>query len=168
LEKIAQTVACAMQPRIEDKRLSLRIVREPGCPYCDALVDRALVTRVFSNILDNAIRFSSHEQSLEIRISRIEIAPCDGARLFSLQIEFRDEAIGIPSNELELIFEKFAQSSTTRSAAGGTGLGLAICKEIMHLHNGSIRASNNDRGGATFTLTFPLQSESLATADVRP
>ncbi|MBU2645974.1 hybrid sensor histidine kinase/response regulator, partial [bacterium] len=62
----------------------------------------------------------------------------------------------IPADELETIFEKFTQSSRTKTGAGGTGLGLAICREIIEAHHGKIWATNNPDGGATFSFYIPL------------
>ena len=64
---------------------------------------------------------------------------------------------GIPPAELDTIFEKFVQSSTTTTGAGGTGLGLAICREIIHAHGGRIWAENRVEGGARFSVVLPRQ-----------
>ena len=53
------------------------------------------------------------------------------------------------------IFDKFVQSSKTRTGAGSTGLGLPICREIMTAHRGSIRAENSPEGGAIFRVELP-------------
>ena len=72
-----------------------------------------------------------------------------------MSIEVRDEGIGIPENELDTIFDKFVQSSKTKTGAGGTGLGLAICREIIVAHRGTIRACNNPEGGVSLLVTLP-------------
>ena len=69
----------------------------------------------------------------------------------------RDEGMGIPEEELEAVFDKFVQSSKTKTGAGGTGLGLAICQEIIHAHGGRIWAENYSGGGASFTFLLPSQ-----------
>jgi two-component system sensor histidine kinase ChiS len=74
----------------------------------------------------------------------------------ALLVTIEDEGVGIPEEELDSIFDKFAQSSKTRSKAGGTGLGLAICQEIVTAHGGKIWAENNDKGGARFCFSLPL------------
>jgi len=74
----------------------------------------------------------------------------------ALQVSFKDEGIGIPEKELEVIFNKFIQSSKSRSDAGGTGLGLAICQEIVRGHQGSLIARNNPEVGSTFMVELPV------------
>ncbi|MFN8911782.1 MAG: ATP-binding protein, partial [Alphaproteobacteria bacterium] len=59
-------------------------------------------------------------------------------------------------HELNVVFDKFVQSSKTRTGAGGTGLGLSICKEIISAHSGNIFAQNNQNGGASFIFSMPL------------
>jgi signal transduction histidine kinase len=66
-----------------------------------------------------------------------------------------DQGIGIPEDELELVFDKFVQSSKSKTGAGGTGLGLAICREIVVAHRGTISAHNDSKGGAVFEILLP-------------
>jgi signal transduction histidine kinase len=73
-----------------------------------------------------------------------------------IQLRVDDEGVGIPAAELEAVFDKFVQSSKTRSGAGGTGLGLAICRQIVMAHGGSIVASNLPHGGTRFEVVLPL------------
>ena len=54
-----------------------------------------------------------------------------------------------------MVFDKFTQSSKTKTGAGGTGLGLAICQEIIRGHQGSIWVKNSKKGGAIFKFTLP-------------
>jgi signal transduction histidine kinase len=75
----------------------------------------------------------------------------------ALRLAVADQGPGIPPDELEFVFDKFAQSSTTRTGAGGTGLGLAICREIVHAHQGTITASNRAEGGAVFEVLLPYE-----------
>jgi len=71
-------------------------------------------------------------------------------------MSIEDRGPGIPKEELVTIFDKFVQSSQTKTGAGGTGLGLAICYEIVKAHNGKIWAENNKKGGATFHFMLPV------------
>jgi signal transduction histidine kinase len=70
-------------------------------------------------------------------------------------IRVSDNGIGIPPDELEDVFDKFVQSSKTRTGAGGTGLGLSICQQIILDHGGRIWAENDDTGGTSICFLVP-------------
>ncbi len=114
--------------------------------------DRVQIERVVHNLLSNAIKFSPDGGLIDICVGNAMTPQGDSA----LRISFSDSGVGIPAGELEDIFEKFVQSSATKTGAGGTGLGLAISREIIVAHHGTIAASNNPGGGATFTVTLPI------------
>ena len=83
----------------------------------------------------------------------VEIAArCEGQEI---TVSVSDRGDGVPHDELDRIFEKFIQSTTTKTGAGGTGLGLSICKQIIEQHQGKIWAENRDGTGARFTFTVP-------------
>ncbi len=128
---------------------------EPPPEPLSAMVDSHRFMQVIRNLLSNAIKFSPSGGRITIAMS---------PRASHLVITVRDQGVGIPEAELETIFDKFVQSSKTKTGAGGTGLGLAICREIMAAHQGRIWAANAPEGGAVFTVELPLtpgvQSES--------
>jgi len=113
------------------------------------LADKKYVIQLLRNLLANAIKFSPDNSVIKISIISLE-----KEWLFSI----KDSGIGIPYNELEEIFEPFAQSSFTKTGAGGTGLGLSICKKIIEAHHGKIWAENNLEGGAGLYFTLPKTS----------
>ena len=78
----------------------------------------------------------------------------------NIKITIQDEGIGIPSDKLEYIFDRFKQvdGSTTRKY-GGTGLGLTICKELVSLLNGEINVFSKLDIGSTFEVIIPKNSE---------
>ncbi|KZN51907.1 ATP-binding protein [Pseudoalteromonas luteoviolacea] len=108
--------------------------------------DRDQMVQVVRNLLGNALKFSPEQSHVEVYLSQREDQVC---------LTICDQGVGIPSDELEHIFDKFAQSSKTNSGAGGTGLGLAICKEFVLLHKGCIYARNSESGGAEFVVELP-------------
>lgn len=114
-----------------------------------ARIDRGMMSRVIRNLLGNAIKYSPHGERIEITIDQKEQ---------TILLRVRDHGHGIPEDELETIFDKFVQSSKTRSGAGGTGLGLAICRETARLHHGRIWAKNDPGGGAVFSFEIPATS----------
>lgn len=128
-------------------------------PDTAAEIDPVRFGQVIRNLLSNAIKFSPDQGTVSVVCSAATLAngrrATDPETLPALQIAVRDMGLGIPENELEHIFDKFVQSSKTKTGAGGTGLGLAICREIVHAHRGSIRACNNPGGGASLIVLLP-------------
>ncbi|MFB0827430.1 sensor histidine kinase [Chromobacterium violaceum] len=113
-------------------------------------LDPFRIGQVIRNLLSNAIKFSPAGSEIRIQAQQTER---DGADWIMASVE--DRGPGIPEKELETIFDKFIQSSTTKTGAGGTGLGLAISREIVHAHRGWITAGNLPGGGAIFTFAIP-------------
>ena len=128
-----------------DKNIS---IRHDKCDIeCNINVDPEKIQQVLLNLLSNAIKFTPENGTVDIAVHKKDE---------SVSVSVRDSGIGIFENELETIFEKFIQSSKTKTGAGGTGLGLAICREITNAHNGYIWAENNTAEGATFIFELPL------------
>lgn len=120
-----------------------------------AWFDADKMLQVIRNLLSNAIKFSHPEGTITISFELDEMED-------TLSMLIADEGIGIPADELSLVFDKFIQSSKTDSGAGGTGLGLAICKEILKIHGGTIQALNSSTDGATFKFTLPRSDPQAA------
>ncbi len=112
------------------------------------VIDKMKIRQVLRNLFSNAIKFSPEGGHIEVHLEQ---------RDQMLLVSLRDQGTGIPENELETIFDKFTQSSKTKTGAGGTGLGLPICREIIHGHQGKIWAENNPEGGACFYFQLPLE-----------
>lgn len=113
--------------------------------------DKVRIGQVVRNLLSNAIKFTSPDSHL-----RIDCEPGDAGWL---RISVADQGPGIPGAELATIFDKFVQSSKTRSGAGGTGLGLSICREIVTHHGGRIWAENAAEGGARVIFILPFEPD---------
>lgn len=116
-----------------------------------AEIDREKITQVMINLLSNAIKFSEEKGSIIIQVK-----PAMLEQKVAVSVSVSDGGVGVPPEELGEIFDKFVQSSKTKTGAGGTGLGLSICKEIIRMHNGKIWAENNPQKGAIFTFTIPV------------
>lgn len=128
-----------------DKHIKIECVTSDGDET--VRVDSDKILQVLRNLMSNAVKFSP-ENGLVI----ISTSKRNGAFVVSVS----DQGIGIPEDELEAIFDKFVQSTKTRTAAGGTGLGLAICREIVQAHGGRIWAENRVEGGARVSFEIPL------------
>lgn len=129
---------------------SLREIKFEG-PSSDGdarvVADANKLMQVIRNLLSNAIKFSPQGGTIRAGLER---------KGQTFVVSVRDRGPGIPEDELEAIFDKFIQSSKTRTGAGGTGLGLSICQEIITAHKGRIWAENNPDGGAVLTFQIPL------------
>ncbi len=133
----------------------------------DLTCDRLRIKQVFQNLLTNAAKFTPSGKQVSIFVSlgelpaeeEIEERTGETSATPAFLIEFKDEGIGIPDDEFEAIFNKFIQSSKSRSEAGGTGLGLAICREIVKGHHGALTVENNPGGGSIFTVVLPYSQE---------
>jgi len=113
--------------------------------------DREKLTQVVINLLNNAIKFTS--RSGEIRIKAREL---NG----QVEVKVSDTGIGIPTEDLDRVFDKFYQvDSTLTREAGGTGLGLAICKGIIEAHRGRIWAESELGKGSTFIFRLEKWSD---------
>lgn len=150
LSKLVQMTISELDVMSKEKNISINFFR----PDFDNLrsMDSQKITQVIRNLLSNAIKFSRVGGKIEIKI---ENENENDNLLFSIY----DQGVGIPSNELETVFDKFMQSSKTKTGAGGTGLGLSICKEIIEAHRGKIWVKNNPEGGVTFSLVLPYKQE---------
>lgn len=131
---------------------------------CDAV----RISQVVRNVLSNAIRFTPRDGTVVVQVGVPEQASAaEGTDAAGVMVAILDEGPGIPENELATIFDKFVQSSKTKSGAGGTGLGLAICREILQHHGGRIWAANGERG-AIVRFVLPSQPPAMTASAPAP
>lgn len=109
-----------------------------------------LLIHVWTNLIDNAIKFDPQGGSIRLRMCRQP----DGI-LFTID----DNGPGIPPEEQERIFHKFYQSDNSREV-DGNGLGLALVKQIVALSDGTIQVENLQGGGCRFTVWLPIREDS--------
>lgn len=118
--------------------------------------DEDKLEQVLTNLLDNAFRHTPAGKKITIVTGSCVL---EGRRY--LEIEIRDEGVGIPTEDLPYIFERFykADKARVRGESGGTGLGLAIVKNIVESHHGYITASSKLGESTTFTLRLPVEKQ---------
>ncbi len=123
-------------------------------PFYYVYVDPDRLREVITNLFDNAVKFTS-EGTITIGLT---------ADNSIVQFYVRDTGVGIPSEDLPHLFQKFyrVDNSATRTV-GGTGLGLFICKKIVELYNGRIWVESQFNKGSTFYINLPRVSSQQAT-----
>jgi len=126
-----------------------------GTVFCD----EALMYQVFQNLLSNAIKFSNNDSNIIVGLEAVKQLSLDKNKFDVVRFSVEDSGIGIESTELDMVFDKFIQSSLTKTGSGGTGLGLAICAEIINGHSGKIWAESDEGQGARFIFEIPLKKE---------
>jgi signal transduction histidine kinase len=159
---LVREVAAEIEPLLASRQLQL-ILQDAACST-EALCDPARFAQVMRNLLGNALKFSPAQGRITISYGQGCVPAgrrSDDTSLPALSITVADQGVGIPPDELETIFDKFTQSSKTRTGAGGTGLGLSICREIVRAHHGTIVACNNPQHGASFIIHLPITPKSV-------
>jgi two-component system sensor histidine kinase KdpD len=139
-----------MKDRLLERQVSVDIPNDlPLVP-----MDFVLLVQVFANLLDNAIKYSEPDSTIEIA------AQVSGAYV---QVEVRDRGVGIPHEDLGRVFDKFYRVQRPDNVSG-SGLGLAICRGIVEAHGGFIGAENRPGGGTTITVSLPVEQRGSANA----
>jgi two-component system OmpR family sensor kinase len=123
-----------------------RSFRSVGLTDATIQADEDAVTQLLWILVDNAVKFTRPGGCIELGLRQQ-----DSTALLTVA----DDGSGIPSFDLDRIFERFYQASEARTNKGA-GLGLSIARWIVEEHHGTVTARNNDGPGATFTVTLPL------------
>ena len=140
LEPLVRDVASGFGPLARSEGATLRLCVEP----VRALVDSDAVRQILLNLLDNAVKYGSREQTIEIGLAREN----GNARLW-----VQDEGPGVPTRDRARIFGSFARlEAARRSNVAGTGIGLALVKELSKLHAGDAWVEDGPGGGARFVV----------------
>lgn len=163
LREALDEVLAELEPLIEAR--GLHCASTEGATPCHVWGDRKRIQQVLRNLLGNAIKFSREAGRIDVVLVDDTLLggrrAGDNGRMAAVRLTVTDEGVGIPEDELETIFDKFAQSSRTGDS-GGTGLGLAICRRIVTDHLGVLVARNRPEGGAAFDLLLPAAAPETA------
>jgi len=161
LEESLDLMLDAVAPRAGEKGLDWNAIVAPDVPT-HLIGDPHRLRQVLVNLAGNAVKFTAKGEVVVV----VVVARRERERV-RLRFEVRDTGIGIDSQTLPRLFEKFTQAdaSTTRRF-GGTGLGLSICREMVRKMNGDIGAESTPGRGSTFWFTaeFPLDLQASSPA----
>jgi heavy metal sensor kinase len=146
LGKLISNLSTDVEVLCQEKGLSFQL----GQPQ-DLVVkgDEARLRELFMNLLDNAIRYTPAPGTISLSLRR------EGQMAV---VAITDTGVGIPTEDIPFIFERFYRVDKSRSRAdGGSGLGLAICQHIAEAHEGKIEVESQMGAGSTFSVWLPLQ-----------
>jgi two-component system heavy metal sensor histidine kinase CusS len=136
----SEKIAAFYQTIADDRHVAIRC-RGEGQIYADP----ALFERAVGNLVDNALRFTAENGSIEIALAQHDAG---------FEVAVSDNGCGIAAEHLPRVFDRFYRAEPSRSS-DGAGLGLALVKSIMDLHGGSARIDSEVDRGTVVTLIFP-------------
>ncbi|HEX7096429.1 MAG TPA: ATP-binding protein [Acidimicrobiales bacterium] len=144
---IVDEAVARVRPVAERRGVELDV--GPIDPDADVVCDRSQLTSALFNLLDNAVKYSEGGSSVLVRV---ETTPA------TMSVSVQDHGIGIPTRDLERIFERFYRVDKARSReTGGTGLGLSIVRHVAQNHGGEVSVTSREGEGSTFVLTIPRE-----------
>jgi len=149
---VARDVVGTFQSQTQDKVITLHaFVSEKPLMV---LADYEHIRRVFTNLIDNAIKFTPDKGKVSVKIEELGQ---------EIRVIVSDTGIGISKNDALKIFNKFQRLNDSRvRKLGGTGLGLVIAKSIVEAHGGKIWPDSDPGQGASFYFTLPIHSDEAA------
>ena len=135
---------CIRDRTCTSKHISIELLLAAETLYVSA--DYGKIQQVLYNLIDNAIKFSRNDSSIQVETTE---------RHGKVSVSVRDHGIGIPRNAISKIWDRFYKIDSSRGKdRKGTGLGLAIVKEIINAHNQNINVVSTEGAGTEFVFTL--------------
>jgi len=149
LDDVFASLRSDFDQQAQDKQVRLVFDLPPKLPVIQGDRDKLVIS--LHNLLGNAMKYSPDGGEVTVKVEAE-----DGR----LTVVFKDKGIGIDSDELEKVFDRFYRAKDSRVAQiTGTGLGLPIAREIVRRHGGDIDVTSSLNQGSTFTITLPIKAE---------
>lgn len=149
INQVIRNTAASFEGTCRKKTIAIEMVLTGDVMYVNA--DMGKIQQVLYNLMDNAIKFSHHDSVIRIETSE---------KKNKLFISVKDTGIGIPKEDLKLIWDRFYKSDLSRGKdKKGTGLGLSIVKEIINAHNEHINVISTPGVGSEFIFSLPESKE---------
>jgi signal transduction histidine kinase len=145
INTVIRNVAATFEGTCRQKTIGIELILTGDEMYVVADVDK--IQQVLYNLLDNAIKFSHHDSLIKIETTE---------KHNKIFISVKDTGIGIPKDDLKLIWNRFYKSDLSRGKdKKGTGLGLSITKEIIQAHGENINVISTEGVGTEFIFSLP-------------
>jgi len=147
VRSVLMVVLSRLRPAARRKNITLSWKRSGSATLYDVLGDETQLISMFSNLVENAVKYTPPG-------GRVEVMGQSGEG--EVVVGFSDTGIGIPSEKLVRIFERFYRVDKARSKeTGGTGLGLSIVRHVAENHGGRVTVESTLGEGTTFTVYLP-------------
>ncbi len=145
INRTIKNTAAIFEGTCKNKHISFNLVLTGQTLYVSA--DKGKIEQVLYNLIDNAIKFSRPDSSIKLETSE---------KNETIFVSVKDSGIGIPKENLKLIFDRFYKTDHSRGRdKKGTGLGLSIVKEIINAHHENINVISTVDVGTEFIFTLP-------------
>lgn len=149
INNVIRNTAASFEGTCKKKTIAIELVLTGDEMYVNA--DMGKIQQVLYNLIDNAIKFSHHDSVIRIETS---------LKKNKLFVCVKDTGIGIPKDDLKLIWDRFYKSDLSRGKdKKGTGLGLSIVKEIINCHDEHINVISTEGVGSEFIFSLPLAAK---------
>jgi signal transduction histidine kinase len=160
-----QSICADFRQQCADKPLQINLEISQAVPQL-ILVDSQKLQQVLINLIGNAVKFTEQgEITIRITVESTQAKTQNPENLIPIAFTVEDTGVGIAPEELDQIFDVFAQAAAGRQMTGGTGLGLSISQSMVRLMGGEITVESNLGVGSTFRFVLPIQ---LATTAIAP
>ena len=144
---ILSEVTDGFRPQAKNKNISIEFKHKYKSDLFQIQGNPVQIKRVFSNIIDNAIKYNTTNGKIIIKTF---------TKTNRCYIIIQDTGLGIPAKDLPYIFDRLYQSKKTQTGIQrGFGIGLAIVKDIISIHSGQIKVTSRENEGTKFTIIFP-------------
>ncbi len=150
ISDLIQQAVSMMSATAKEKQVGLEVGLDSRIPFVYADPDRVL--QVLINLIDNGIKFTPPEGSVQVKACLAESDPS------MVYVSVADTGRGIGPEAKALIFERLYHPNSIDNSRAGLGLGLFIAKELVELHGGRIWVASDVGNGSTFSFTLPLYS----------
>ena len=150
INSVIRSTAASFEGTCRQKTIAIELILTGDEMFVHA--DMGKIQQVLYNLIDNAIKFSHHDSVIKVETS---------LKKNKLFVSVKDTGIGIPKDDLKLIWDRFYKSDLSRGRdKKGTGLGLSIVKEILNSHGENINVISTEGVGSEFIFSLALSAES--------
>jgi signal transduction histidine kinase/DNA-binding response OmpR family regulator/ligand-binding sensor domain-containing protein len=158
-----KSIAQSFLSLAESRNINYRI-KIPKCSI-SAYFAPDILEKILANLISNAFKFTPSKGSVTFTMYARQDELANSP--LSVEFEIRDTGIGIPDDQIEKIFDRFYQVSSSDSREfEGTGIGLALCKELAELHHGNISVKSAPGKGSTFTVLLPCSRDQFSEYEI--